>query len=257
MHRRIGRAGRGCGRFAAALAVATLFACEPKVYPEAAPERMVALEAEAEPPAMVVLVTDAGDTAGSPDAGFAAQEASPPSTALLAPAPDSTPSPAPISAADAGCMRVELFRDRDGDGFGSAAPDDLIQDCPPVAGYVTNNLDCHDAEHTAQDPAGDVFPGQTEFFTAGYPTANGISFDYDCSELEEVDPSSAFVPAVANCEQREQPCGFSIGYLTPAEERSGAGVDALCGAREEAWCTNAGDGCALLAIGAAAPVPCH
>ncbi|MEY4550673.1 MAG: hypothetical protein RL685_6868 [Pseudomonadota bacterium] len=251
-------AGRGRGLCVWALVVATGFACEAKVYPLAQPEMKLALEPDTQPGGAVELTAGAGGMPGSDDSGSTEQDGAHvvPATVGANSGGGDASEPAPV--ADAGCSPVLLFRDRDGDGFGSSALEDVIQECSPVDGYVTDNTDCHDAEHSARDPAGDVFPGQTAFFTVGYPTANGISFDYDCSEHEEADPDNAFVPAVTSCEEREQPCGFDLGYVTPADARSGVGVNPLCGVREQAWCTSSSrNGCALLFVGAMDPFPCR
>jgi hypothetical protein len=159
------------------------------------------------------------------------------------------PPPNPTGAADAGCVPQLLFRDLDGDGFGGTSPEDIARGCPPLAGFATKAGDCHDAEPSIQDPAGDVFPGQTRFFTAPYPAPSGPSFDYDCSGGEEADESnSEFVPAPADCEERTT-CGLEIGYRIPSDPRTGAGVNPLCGTRDVVVCTGASPGCSLLQIG--------
>lgn len=250
MHWAIGRTARRRALVAGALAATSLLACEPKLYPEAGPEMMqVILQAEPERPIIIEASADAGAMASSAAAQTVEQEGDSGVSDVVEPLP----------AADAGCAPVALFPDRDGDGFGSAAPEDVIYACPPRDGYVTDNTDCHDAEHSVRDPAGDVFPGQTAFFTVGYPTADGVSFDYDCSELEEADPGNDFVPAPTNCEDRlGRLCGGDIGYVIPSDARSGDGVNPLCAARQQALCASASvDECGLLMIGAGDPFPCH
>lgn len=140
-----------------------------------------------------------------------------------------TGEPAPV--ADAGCIPVPLFPDLDGDGVGSVASGAVIQDCPPVGGFATEGDDCNDAEP-------DVFPGQIEFFVAGYEAAPGIiSFDYDCSGSEEPGPDVRFVAALTDCPQRMPLCGADIGYRVPANPREGDGVNPLCGTNDRVRCS--------------------
>jgi hypothetical protein len=70
------------------------------------------------------------------------------------------------SAADAGCTPVPLFRDRDGDGFGSDAPEDATEACGPMTGLALVAGDCHDAPPTGDD----VFPGQSLLAGGALPT---------------------------------------------------------------------------------------
>lgn len=135
--------------------------------------------------------------------------------------------------ADAGCTPVRLFRDSDGDRFGSNAPEDERLDCPPVDGFVAVSGDCNDAEP-------DVFPEQAEFFAVGYDTESGTSFDYDCDGSEEPGLDERFVPAPADCEIRTPNCGTAaVGYREPLTPREGAGVDPLCGSSDRVRCSAA------------------
>jgi hypothetical protein len=160
--------------------------------------------------------------------------------------------------ADAGCVPVLLFQDLDGDGFGGNTPDDIGRGCPPLAGFSEVNGDCHDAKPSPQDPAGDVFPGQTLFFSDPYPSPSGPSFDYDCSGREEPDPSPEFVPAQAECEDLAPPCGGVRGYREPATPRTGIGVNKLCGAIDRVNCSAATiSSCTFVSITADSPFLCH
>lgn len=130
------------------LAVATLFACEPKTYPEAAPDMMAAFEANPEPAGIVEIMVDAGSVARSSDAGPA-----PPGVSA-----SDNDAVAPAVAGDAGCTPVPLFRDRDGDGFGSEASG-VIQDCPPIDGYVANDADCSEGHSRLESGLSARVPG--------------------------------------------------------------------------------------------------
>ncbi|MEY4550668.1 MAG: hypothetical protein RL685_6863, partial [Pseudomonadota bacterium] len=107
--------------------------------------------------------------------------------------------------------------------------------------------------------AGDVFPGQPLYFAEPYLSANGLSFDYDCSESEEAEPSPEFVPAPSDCEQRQGPlCGGDTGYINSTNIRSGTSVNPLCGSREQRLCGSASrTECLLVPQTADAPFPCH
>jgi hypothetical protein len=268
-----------------------VIACKPRVYPEAEPaataalealeaepealeaepEATVALDAGAEPEGSMALTVDAGDIPRSADAGSTVQDASTGGSnsrdqvtvvvvgrgGVFVGGDNS--GVITVTNDDSGCTLVRLFRDRDGDGFGSNASEDVIAGCPPMAGFAREGGDCHDAPSTMRDPSGDVFPGQTRFFTVGYPGPNGVSFDYDCSGSEEADPGPEFVSAPTDCEARGVlSCSQVIeGYLALGDARSGPGVSSLCGTRERATCSNVGTDCASLRIDAGAPFPCH
>lgn len=75
------------------------------------------------------------------------------------------------ASTDEGLTFVNYYIDADGDGYGSntASP---VSNCAPIAGYVTNNLDCNDAV-TA------IKPGAVE-------TCNSIDDDCDASIDEGV-----------------------------------------------------------------------
>jgi hypothetical protein len=93
---------------------------------------------------------------GSADAGSTEDDAREvPVTGAANSADSDTGEPAPV--ADAGCSPVTLYRDRDGDGFGSDAPEDVVQGCLPMPGFALEGGDCHDAQPTMRDPAGAVF----------------------------------------------------------------------------------------------------
>jgi hypothetical protein len=84
------------------------------------------------------------------------------------------PDAAPDSSVptDAGCSRL-MFRDGDGDGYGSSAAP--IVSCVPVAGYVARSGDCYDSNRDARPSA----PLQWHTTDRG----DG-SFDWDCDGIE-------------------------------------------------------------------------
>lgn len=80
-------------------------------------------------------------------------------------------------APDAVCdLSLEMYRDKDGDGFGGGAPQTMCWDSP---GWVVNGLDCAD-----EDPR--AFPGQTEWQTVPImgATTGGLQWDFDCDGVE-------------------------------------------------------------------------
>ena len=88
------------------------------------------------------------------------------------------------NAGNAGdCTAVAWFPDADGDGFGRASGQVLSCDPPAVGKWVTKAGDCDDDNKA-------VFPKESDFEASGYTaTSTGLSFDYDCSNQEETDPS--------------------------------------------------------------------
>ena len=163
----------------------------------------------------------------------------------------------PAGEVDAGCAtKVELFRDLDGDGYGSAASGH--QTMCPQEGWVERGDDCFDEELTPQNRANLVHPEQTEFFVVGYLRPDqSISFDYDCSLQEEPDPASSGAPAAGNCAAAAPgSCGTANGFVVP--NRSGDGINRLCGSTEVQICMALDEQCVLGARGVVDdPFQCH
>jgi hypothetical protein len=96
-----------------------------------------------------------------------------------------------------------------------------------------------------------VSPAVTAFKPTGYTTAgNTVSFDYDCSGIEEVDPT-AKGPAPAcsalNC------TGVGFQYTS----RTGPGVNPLCGSTAQVTCTKSGLQCLAVVTQVAEGIRCH
>jgi hypothetical protein len=166
----------------------------------------------------------------------------------------------PAGAADAGCIKQQLFLDRDGDGYGSNAPEDTKFDCP-TAGWVEVGGDCFDAMPTAENKAAQVHPEQAMFFSTGYPLPGGqageVSFDYDCSLQEEGDPNNdPNLGPAGDCSSLTSDCLSAIGVLPTT--RSGPSVNSLCGSTLEQVCfPEQPNQCALGPSRTIAPVRCH
>lgn len=120
-----------------------------------------------------------------------------------------------------GCVPVDLYRDNDNDGYGDTAQHAFgcIRD-----GWVELFGDC-------REDRADVNPGQIEFFPEGYPDPgkpDGISFDYDCNNVEEADinnnPSGPEVP----CQSLLGLDCNGSGYQATARGNAN-GVNDLCG----------------------------
>jgi hypothetical protein len=119
--------------------------------------------------------------------------------------------------ADAGCG-VVLYRDGDSDGVGDIANSRV--GCP-APGWVTQPGDC-------RDDLPEVFLGQLLFFAEPYSDVAGASFDYDCSNVEEPDPSNSPLTAPPDCAGLSVTCAGS-GYLPASPLRSGVGIEPRCG----------------------------
>jgi hypothetical protein len=141
---------------------------------------------------------------------------------------------------DAGCTLIALFSDRDGDTYGSNAAGDRIEACSPMPGYATRSGDCLDVVPTPENRANFVNPGVLDFFGIGYPSPTGESFDYDCNEREDVNPLQSTRTEVPDCSQATFPgCTARPGYVPT--ERTGAGINPLCGSRLVALCNPTGE----------------
>jgi hypothetical protein len=149
---------------------------------------------------------DSGD--GSNDASVDSPSDARPDTAADAPADVAPTCDAPLA----------YFFDDDEDGYGDDTT--RVSACrSPGEDWVLVGGDC-------DDDLPEVHPDQTDFFGEGYETKQGISFDYDCSGLEDPDPVQPR-RAPTTC-PLAQPCG-SPGYVPAA--RSGPGVDPICGSQ--------------------------
>jgi len=195
-----------------------------------------------------------GEHAGPEDAGSDAV------SSLDAPAPDvSNGAPGGPDAAEtpgAGCTPVALFLDRDGDGYGSNAPQDEGFGCPGP-GWATVAGDCLDAVPTSLLPAGDVHPGQGRYFANGYADSSKpgqISFDYDCSSSEDADPGNDPSRATEGCGVVSFACGEN-GFIPTA--RAGSGINALCGSEMVIACEPHDLQCVALAFSTSEPFLCR
>ncbi|HEX3597273.1 MAG TPA: hypothetical protein VHU80_19325 [Polyangiaceae bacterium] len=122
--------------------------------------------------------------------------------------------------------RSVWYADGDGDGHGSAATAVVGCSKPSATGWSTTSDDCDDADAR-------VHPGQTVYFGVPYATASGDSYDFDCSGVEEPDPSAPLAPASCALVGVGDTCGGS-GYL--ATKRTGAGKSPLCGSAQKSTC---------------------
>jgi hypothetical protein len=165
-----------------------------------------------------------------------------------------------LSDVDAGCAtQVELFRDLDGDGYGSAASGHRELGCPED-GWVERGDDCLDAELTPENQANKVHPGQTQFFDVGYPVSGGqpgeVSFDYDCSSREEPDPGNVALSAAKDCTATaSNACSSATGYVPT--DRSGSGVNNLCGSSTAQPCMKLSEECVPGIAGTVRAFQCH
>jgi hypothetical protein len=156
------------------------------------------------------------------------------------------------------CILVQLFRDWDGDGFGSGEGEPRC----PSDGWVPQGGDCLD---TDDSHALDVHPGQRDFFSEGYPRPgqpSEISFDYDCSGVEEADPANSDAAGgdESDCAAASPgfACGTLNGVLPAPAPRSGASVNAQCGSKTVLFCNMMGDQCVpTTAERPNAPSRCH
>lgn len=127
--------------------------------------------------------------------------------------------PAEDAVVDSGCT-LSFYKDEDGDGTGGATK---VTACAAPAGHVATTGDCRDDNK-------DVRPGATEYRTVGYASTAPISptsFDYNCNNNEERDPTKA-IAGSGGCAVAGLGCSGE-GYLPTTAMRSGPGVDNHCG----------------------------
>jgi hypothetical protein len=154
---------------------------------------------------------------------------SPPSADAGTPPAADDPGAATEGGSEDCTVKQLLYKDRDGDGFGSDAEGDQKMGCPPEVGWAIQGGDCLDEAPTPM-LAASVHPGQTSFFETGYPDASkpgGISFDYDCRDDEVGDPTNYGGGTSAPECSSAPPCSEGSGFV--GGDRSGIGINALCG----------------------------
>jgi hypothetical protein len=128
-------------------------------------------------------------------------------------APGAGGAPAPTCTTD-----VYWYADEDGDGYGTT---ESTYTCPkPPGRWALVSGDCDDNQ-------AEVHPQQPKYFGAPYKKPdNTDSFDYDCSGLEEPNPSLTLAPEDCGLLKLAL-CGSYSGYET--NNRVGPGINAWCG----------------------------
>ncbi len=142
--------------------------------------------------------------------------------------------------ADGGCVPTDVFGDDDGDGVGESGDSRVA--CPEP-GWATLAGDC-------RDDLPEVFPGQKQFFAEPYVEpaapagAGGVSFDYDCNNVEVPDPDNNTLDPAPTCAGLIGIGCEGSGFL-PANEppREGTGLDPRCGSVSRRDCTVDGLDC--------------
>jgi hypothetical protein len=113
---------------------------------------------------------------------------------------------------------VTWYADADNDGYGRLETATMV--CPKPAGSWTRTAgDCYDQDER-------VHPGQAAYFGTPYsPGAGIVSFDFDCSGIEEPNPAQA---RFAGCGLLDlTACNVTKGYASGP--RVGPGIDPYCG----------------------------
>ena len=142
------------------------------------------------------------------------------------------------------CDPVPWFPDGDEDGFGRSSGQVVACEPPTNGVWVLVGGDCNDDNKV-------VFPHKAGFAADGYTSSgNAVSFDYDCSGMEEVDPSSkGAAPACSllSC----------TGSGFQPTNRSGPGVNPLCGSKSLVTCTSGSLSCSGVVTQVSEGVRCH
>jgi hypothetical protein len=133
--------------------------------------------------------------------------------------------PALVDGGPDGCVPTTLFRDEDDDTYGDVTR--RGEGCAQQ-GWVTRAGDC-------RDDIPSVNVGQNGFFGEGFVDQNkpgNISFDYNCSNVEEPNPNNNTNEDAPDCESLGLlglGCAGS-GFLAANQPpRTGSGADLRCG----------------------------
>lgn len=130
------------------------------------------------------------------------------------------------AAPDCSAGPVTWYPDGDRDGYGRSG--EATSACPKPAGdWSRQGGDCRDNNDA-------VHPNQKEYFGSAYSLGNGKdSFDYDCSGQEDGDPGQA--TKAKGCVGLLGLACAGTGY-TERDDRSGAGLNSLCGSNAIVVC---------------------
>ena len=135
--------------------------------------------------------------------------------------------------AGGGCDPVAWYPDGDGDGFGRTTGRVVSCEAPTNGAWVTAGGDCDDDNNA-------VFPHEATYESDGYTSASStLSYDYDCSTKEEVDPTQ--LGAAPNCAAMGILNCVGTGFA--ATNRTGEGVNPLCGSKSLVTCTKVNLSC--------------
>jgi hypothetical protein len=143
------------------------------------------------------------------------------------------------------CDAVAWFPDGDGDGYGRSSGQ-VISCTPPTNGaWVRLGGDCDDDNKA-------VSPKETDYESSSYTLASSAtSFDYDCSGVEEPDPTQ--LGAAPACSSILSCTGSGFAPTT----RSGPGVNPLCGSTSKVTCTQVSLSCTAVVTQVSDGYRCH
>jgi hypothetical protein len=143
------------------------------------------------------------------------------------------------------CDPVVWFPDGDGDGYGRSSGQ-VISCTPPTNGaWVRRGGDCDDDNKA-------VSPKETDYESSSYTTAsNATSFDYNCSGVEEPDPTELGAAPPCNSILSCTGSGFAPTM------RSGPGVNPLCGSTSKVTCVQGTLSCAAVVTVVSDGYRCH
>jgi hypothetical protein len=128
---------------------------------------------------------------------------------------------------------VTFFPDQDKDQYGRSSGTVTACAAPSTGSWAVVGGDCND-----DNPL--VHPNQEKYFDVSFSTSGGKdSFDYDCSNQEDGDPTLA--GAAPTCSSLLGLGCAGTGFAST--NRSGSGVDLLCGSKTQVTCTPAALAC--------------
>lgn len=130
-----------------------------------------------------------------------------------------------------GCNASAWYPDNDGDLYGRSSGKLLSCEAPTTGKWVTAPGDCNDDNQL-------VFPAAPAYMATSFtPPQGGSSFDYDCSGVEEEDPTQLGPAPACNNALACSGAGFQ------PTSRTGTGVNPLCGSTTLVTCKKSGLTC--------------
>jgi glycosidase len=133
--------------------------------------------------------------------------------------------------------RITFYRDKDGDGFGDARVSLLA--CSAPAGYISNNTDCNDGDHTVYPGAPELCDGKDNncdgrvdegVLITYYRDSDGDGWGDNNATIQNCTPKNGYVAKGGDCNDRNAKVNPGVAEIC------GNGIDDNCNGAVDEGC---------------------